>query len=387
MIRGIRYCAGMDIWQVEDAGIGLVEYVFGRELEGENQQAGILLTTGWITGLSISFTDVEDGKFPEALDRASGLNASYLVIETAGARGGMDICRILMDYLEKIKLAGVKIYIENGYSRKNDSLYDQITGNAYSEASFLAGIVDRLNRETGTGCFGICLNTGHGNLLRRNLCGMIEYLGRRIGLVHATDHDGNSSQYQMPYTFTKGRGELTTDWYGIIGALAMTGFKGAVVYDITGLLEVSPACLHPGWYRLLSSVALEWENILELEVFLKETLQVDFNEAGKRRGPVLFGAGRMFLNYMDVWGDAYPPSFIVDNNEKLWGSMLRGICIRPPSALLGCKGHPPLVLICNMYHVSIEKQLKAMGIRWRRYDDKYFFRYQDFGRKQGADVC
>lgn len=91
MIRGIRYCAGMDIWQVEDAGIGLVEYVFGRELEGENQQAGILLTTGWITGLSISFTDVEDGKFPEALDRASGLNASYLVIETAGARGGMDI--------------------------------------------------------------------------------------------------------------------------------------------------------------------------------------------------------------------------------------------------------------------------------------------------------
>lgn len=95
---------------------------------------------------------------------------------------------------------------------------------------------------------------------------------------------------------------------------------------------------HPGWYRLLSSVALEWENILELEVFLKETLQVDFNEAGKRRGPVLFGAGRMFLNYMDVWGDAYPPSFIVDNNEKLWGSMLRGICIRPPSALLGCKG-------------------------------------------------
>ncbi|MFR2694472.1 MAG: hypothetical protein ACLTBV_31625 [Enterocloster bolteae] len=60
---------------------------------------------------------------------------------------------------------------------------------------------------------------------------------------------GITSQCQMPYTFTRGRGELSTDWYGIIGALAMCGFKGAVVYDIAGLFEVSPARLRPGWYR------------------------------------------------------------------------------------------------------------------------------------------
>ena len=32
-------------------------------------------------------------------------------------------------------------------------------------------------------------------------------------------------------------------------------------------------------------------------------------------------------------------------------------------------------------------QLDAMGVRWRRYDDKYFFRYQNLVDKQGAGVC
>ena len=80
-------------------------------------------------------------------------------------------------------------------------------------------------------------------------------------------------------------------------------------------------------------------------------------------------------------GDAYPPSFIVDNNEMLWGGMRENVGIRPPSVLLEDKEHPPFVLICNMYHASIEKQLDAMGIRWRRYDDKYFFRYQNLVEK------
>lgn len=402
MIRGIRYQAGMDIRQLEDAGFGLVEYVFGPEplvslepseapgspqSEAEGMHTVQSETAGRMTGLSMPFTAVEDGTFSQAIDRASEIKASYLVIETVGADDGTNLYCILEKYLEKIKSAGIKVWIENGYNREVCSSYSRVTGNAYSEATLLAETIDRLNDDAGTECFGICLNTGHGNLLGRNLCGMIERLGQRIGLLHATDNDGKNSQCQMPYTFTKGRGELSTDWYGIIGALAMSGFKGPVVYDIASLFEVSPVCLRPGWYSLLSSVAREWENILELQEFLKEMFQADLNEAGEAGELVLFGAGRMFLNYMEVWGEAYPPSFIVDNNHKLWGSMRSDIAIRPPSALLEGKEHPPFVLICNMYHASIEKQLDAMGIRWRRYDDKYFFRYQNFVHKQGADIC
>ena len=382
MIRGIRYQDGMDIRQIRDTGFGLVEYVFGRETEMEGARPGTPGADGQMTGLSISSDAVECGQLSEAIDLASELNASYLVIEVVEAVGadgtndGAGLYGILGKCLEQIKSTGLKVYIDN----------------AYSEVSFLAKTIDRLNREAGTECFGACLDTGSGNLLGKNLCGMIEHLGHRIGLLHAGDNDGRTRQCQMPYTFTRGRGELSTDWYGIIGALAMCGFKGPVVYDIAGLFEVTPACLRPGWYRLLSAVALEWEGILELEEYLKETsetggLEAGSEEAGRSGGLVLFGAGRMFRNYMDVWGDAYPPSYIVDNNEELWGGTRENISIRPPSALLEDKEHPAFVLICNMYHPSIEKQLDAMGVRWRRYDDKYFFRYQNLVDKQGAGVC
>jgi sugar phosphate isomerase/epimerase len=279
MIRGIRYQDGMDIRQIRDTGFGLVEYVFGRETEMEGARPGTPGADGQMTGLSISSDAVECGQLSEAIDLASKLNASYLVIEvveTVGADGtndGAGLYGILGKCLEQIKSTGLKVYIDN----------------AYSEVSFLAKTIDRLNREAGTECFGACLDTGSGNLLGKNLCGMIEHLGHRIGLLHAGDNDGRTRQCQMPYTFTRGRGELSTDWYGIIGTLAMCGFKGPVVYDIAGLFEVTPACLRPGWYRLLSAVVLEWEGILELEEYLKKTLkaerpEADSEEEGKAQG-------------------------------------------------------------------------------------------------------
>lgn len=376
MIRGIRYQEGMDLRQLEDAGFGLVEYVFGRETEMEGTQSGTTRLAVRMIGMSISSDAVEGGGLLTAIDRASRLHASYLVIETVGANDGTSLYCVLKKCLEQIKTAGIKVYIDN----------------VYSEVSLLAETIDCLNHKAGTECFGACLNTGQGNLLGKNLGGMIERLGYRIGLLHAGDNDGRTSQCQMPFTFTRGRGVLSTDWYGIIGALAMCGFKGPVVYDIAGLFEVSPARLRPDWYRLLSSVTREWEEALELEEYLKNASKkgrpgADSEEAGKAGGLVLFGAGKMFHNYMDVWGDAYPPSFIVDNNEKLWGGTRRNIGIRPPSALLEDMDYPPFVLICNIYHPSIEKQLDAMGVRWRIYDDKYFFRYQNLFDKQGAGVC
>ena len=388
MIRGIRYQEGMDVSQLEIAGFTLVEYDYGKSGKAGFQQTGFIYSQemelyekeeDWLFGVSVI-----DDELEQVLENVSDLGIAYLVLETVGMEDRTNMSRHLEMYAEKIKISGIKVYIENGYCFGANGIIQS----AFSEVDVMKELVDRLNLTAKADCFGICLNIGHANLLGKNVCGMIERLGHHIGLIHAGDNDGITSQCQMPYTFTRGRGELSTDWYGIIGALAMWGFKGAVVYDIAGLFEVSPARLRPGWYRLLSAVAREWEGILELEEYLKKTSKKERSEADSKASVlVLFGAGRMFHNYMEVWGNAYPPSFIVDNNETLWGGTRENICIRPPSALLEDKEHPTFVLICNMYYASIEKQLDIMGIRWRKYDDKYFFRYQNLVDKQGAGIC
>lgn len=387
MIRGIRYQDGMDIRQLEDAGFELVEYAYDRESGGMedaklNASSVEIPQTETVrpvalksSGISISFKDVAKGELSQALFRASDLGASYLVIETEDEVECENMLRVLEEHIERIKASGLRIFIENGYCTSCQRFIEH----AFSNPAIMADIVDHLNQMAESDCFGICLNTGHGNLLGKNICGMIEYLGHRIGLLHACDNDGRLEQRQMPYTFTRGRGELSTDWYGIIGALTRIGFRGPLVCDIAGLFDVSPPSLRLAWYGLLSSVMREWEMILELESYLKEA---------RESGPlILFGAGKMFINYIEVWGDAYPPSFIVDNNRKLWGLERRNIPIQPPDILLENREHPPHILLCNMYYESIERQLKSMGLTWHRYDDKYFFRYQNIMKERRVHIC
>ena len=143
----------MDLNQLENTGFGLVEYVFGREPEMEGAHPGTPEPAIRMTGISVSSETVEDGKLLAAIERASVLHASYVVIETVA--DGTGLYCVLGKCLEQIKSAGLKIYIED----------------AYSEASLLAETVDSLNREAKMECFGACLNTENGNLLGRNLCG------------------------------------------------------------------------------------------------------------------------------------------------------------------------------------------------------------------------
>jgi hypothetical protein len=57
--------------------------------------------------------------------------------------------------------------------------------------------------------------------------------------------------------------------------------------------------------------------------------QIEIEKALALRGQiVLFGAGRMFENYMSCYGKKYPPAFAVDNNAALWGNTVMGVLSR-----------------------------------------------------------
>ena len=92
----------MDLNQLENTGFGLVEYVFGREPEMEGAHPGTPEPAIRMTGISVSSETVEDGKLLAAIERASVLHASYVVIETGSLSiVGVGFVKIPPQFYEK----------------------------------------------------------------------------------------------------------------------------------------------------------------------------------------------------------------------------------------------------------------------------------------------
>lgn len=77
---------------------------------------------------------------------------------------------------------------------------------------------------------------------------------------------------------------------------------------------------------------------------------------------VLFGAGRMAGHYLNRYKREYPPVFIVDNNQNLWGSKKENIEIKAPEAILRLMPGTYRVVITMGNYEPIVSQLESMGI-------------------------
>ena len=115
--------------------------------------------------------------------------------------------------------------------------------------------------------------------------------------------------------------------------------------------------------ELLEAMYEEWiESCFKTEEYL----------AADGKKIILFGAGRMALNYMQNWGDKYPPAFLVDNNSEIHGQERWGIPVKSPDEILNVPESERNVWICNMYYDAIGAQLDSMGVEYRCYWDHYY---------------
>ncbi len=99
----------------------------------------------------------------------------------------------------------------------------------------------------------------------------------------------------------------------------------------------------------------DWENAK------KKLRQLDW-KSQEGRQTVLFGAGKLFGDYMRRTGKRDFPVFAVDNDSEKWGMTECGVEIRPPEALLEIPREKRRVLICCRHTAEIESQLKEMGV-------------------------
>lgn len=145
MIRGIRYQEGMDVSQLEIAGFTLVEYDYGKSGKAGFQQTGFIYSQemelyekeeDWLFGVSVI-----DDELEQVLENVSDLGIAYLVLETVGMEDRTNMSRHLEMYAEKIKISGIKVYIENGYCFGANGIIQS----AFSEVDVMKELVDRLN--------------------------------------------------------------------------------------------------------------------------------------------------------------------------------------------------------------------------------------------------
>lgn len=81
--------------------------------------------------------------------------------------------------------------------------------------------------------FGVCLDVNHGNL-RENLDTATKQYGHRLFSLHISDNDGIDERHWLP-----GKGII--DWDSWMQALAGTGYRGPIMYEVSPWIDGSEA--------------------------------------------------------------------------------------------------------------------------------------------------
>ena len=113
---------------------------------------------------------------------------------------------------------------------------------ACADASEAIRYIDTLNEEAGEEIFAFCLDTGHANLLSKNLYQYIPSLGDRLILLHL---NGN------------------TGWDEFLRALKEIGYKGDLNFETHKGIKNLPEEVRQDGIRLISSIGRYFRKRIE----------------------------------------------------------------------------------------------------------------------------
>lgn len=362
MLLGVQYNAPLKLETIAEGGFSYAEIPY-EIIENESLPTYEKKDEGEqvlrVSGFAYPLKKLTSDKLYEILVACRQYGGNYIVLDTVNCPTG-----ILEAIVEKCSMMltefRIPLFLENGF------MGDDISGylhNEYSDAVGLIRIADYCNRLCECPIVGICYNVGYGNLLAKNIRSQLYQCREYLCMVHANDNGGLKNDKQMPYTFTKGRGELSTDWYHIVGELIRMEFGGWMIFDTSGLFERCPVELQTQFVCLLHTVAMEWESQY---TFAERVL----NQPDKKL--ILFGTGQMLVDYMNIFGDKYPPHFAVDNGQQRWNTEVLGVPVKNPQEILKVPEEERNVVICCMYYDAIGTQLREMGVGYSEFQDRYF---------------
>lgn len=362
MLLGVQYDEPLKLEAIADGGFSFAEIPYEviehgalptyQKKKGDNR---ILR----VSGFTYPLQKITSDKLYEIFEACRSYQANYVALETMNCEKGI-LEKVVEECSMMISDYRIPIFLENG-CRGNDGI--GYLHNGYSNVTQLKEIADYCNKICDCPVVGICIDIGYANLLAQNIRSLLKQCSEYLCLIHVNDNGGRCNEMQMPYTFTKGRGDLVTDWYHIVGELIRMEFGGWCIFNTKGLFKRAPEALQTQYIRMLHAIAEEWERQF---TFVERIL----NQPDKKL--ILFGAGQMLYDYMRTFGDKYPPYFAVDNGSNRWGTEAFGVQIKKPDEILTVPEEERNVVICCMYYDAIGAQLREMGVAYDEFHDRYF---------------
>ncbi len=150
--------------------------------------------------------------------------------------------------------------MENLYVRKyrtsNDDIF--IEGPA-SDPHATAQLIDQLNEKAGKEVFGLCLDTGHMHIVRKDARTYIPILGKRIKALHLNDNNCTSDDHLVPLSGT-------AEWTSICKALKDAGYSGDINFEMGGhftkIRNFNPELVLP-WLELTYKTGVIFQKLIQ----------------------------------------------------------------------------------------------------------------------------
>lgn len=175
---------------------------------------------------NISLTDQDDQNTPESIE-------------------AMNI-RMFTSLIPVLKNNQVIVCLETLFTHRGRDVLEGTCANAYEAVRY----IDQLNGLAGREAFGICLDTGHMNLLRKDLRAYIPVVGNRIKALHIHDNRADEDFHLAPFT-----GNI--NWKHFVQSMHEIGYQGDIDFETFAqtdqAFEFDPELVMP-WLKLLYQI-------------------------------------------------------------------------------------------------------------------------------------
>lgn len=185
---------------------------------------------------------VEQNIMPKSIAISSALGAPWMVAHPISMRmhhgienekmANINYFKSIVPLLKQYK---VGVCLENLKGGVGGRATDGICCNP-EEAIYY---IETLNEYAGEELFGVCLDTGHLQVTKRDISDYIERVGKRIKVLHLHENNGVEDLHQMPFTFGN-KSNSGLDWKAIAKSLKKVGYDGALCFETHPCMRAFP---------------------------------------------------------------------------------------------------------------------------------------------------